>query len=273
MKIFKKLSLRTKLWLSLGSVAIVLLVSSIISVMEYRNMSSYVSDMVADNIRSINLAQRLSDAVNDYNLAVLSVVGDDSSVNIPSFDHKAFTATCDSLRAAVSTKEIIPLADSVEYSYAAYMLTSLELQDVILSDFIDTRSWFFERLQPRYRRLCRDINELTDSIYKDLEQNSVTFQSTYYRSIIPGIVTVAVGLLLIVLLMFFLTVYYVKPICKMLDSLVMYRSNNLPYNCDFAGDDELQELNTNISEVAGENRLLRKRISAMKGHSKETADE
>ena len=161
----------------------------------------------------------------------------------------------------------------MEYSYAAYMLTSLELQDVILSDFIDTRSWFFERLQPRYRRLCRDINELTDSIYKDLEQNSVTFQSTYYRSIIPGIVTVAVGLLLIVLLMFFLTVYYVKPICKMLDSLVMYRSNNLPYNCDFAGDDELQELNTNISEVAGENRLLRKRISAMKGHSKETADE
>lgn len=228
------------------------------------------SDMVADNIRSVNLAQRLSDAVNDYNLAILAVVGEDSSVNMPSFDHNAFTATCDSLRAAVSTKDIIPLADSVEYSYAAYMLTSLELQDVILSDFIDTRSWFFERLQPRHRHLCRNINNLTDSIYKDLEQNSVTFQSSYYRSIIPGIVTVAVGLLLIVLLLFFLSVYYVKPICRMLDSLVMYRSNNIPYNYDFQGDDELHELNANISEVAGENRVLRRRISAMKGHSAET---
>ncbi len=270
MKIFKKLSLRTKLWLSLGSIGAVLLVSSIISVMEYRNMSTYVSDMVADNIRSVNLSQRLSDAVNDYNLAILSVVGDESSVNMPSFDHKAFTATCDSLRAAVAGSDIMPLADSVEYSYAAYMLTSLELQDVILSDFIDTRSWFFERLQPRYRRLCRDINCLSDSIYEDLEQNSVTFQSTYYRSIIPGIVAVGVGLLLIGLLLFFLTVNYVKPLYKMLDGLKLYRSNNIPYSCEFPGDDELHELNANISEVAGENRQLRKRISAMKRHSDKT---
>ena len=51
-----KLSLRAKLFLSLISIALVLLISSIISVMEYGRMSSYISDMIADNIERINAA-------------------------------------------------------------------------------------------------------------------------------------------------------------------------------------------------------------------------
>lgn len=265
----RKLSIRSKLWLSLGAIAIVLLVSSIISVMEYRGMSSYVSGMVANDIYSVNVAQQMADASDEYNLAILSVVGDESSVRMPDFDEKAFTDRCDSLRASLSSKAVLPLADSVEYSFAAYMLTSLELQDVLSSDFIDTRSWYFERLQPRYRRFRDDIDKLAEAVYIDLEQNSETFQSTFYRSIIPGIVAVAVGLLLIFLLIFYLNAYYVRPIRKMRDSLSMYRSYNTPYNCDFPGDDELKDLNQGITDMAVENRQLRKRITAIRNRSSE----
>ena len=52
----KRLSLKAKLYLSLSAIALVLLVSSMISVLEYRRMSSYISDMIADNIESINAA-------------------------------------------------------------------------------------------------------------------------------------------------------------------------------------------------------------------------
>ena len=54
-----RLSLRAKLTLSLSAIAIVLVISSIISLMEYRSMSSYVSGLIADNINSINVAQKL----------------------------------------------------------------------------------------------------------------------------------------------------------------------------------------------------------------------
>ena len=74
-----KLSLRAKLFLSLISIALVLLISSIISVMEYGRMSSYISEMIADNIKSINAAQKLYDDANSYNLAILAVNVD----NIP----------------------------------------------------------------------------------------------------------------------------------------------------------------------------------------------
>ncbi|MBR6932788.1 MAG: hypothetical protein IKH49_05750, partial [Bacteroidales bacterium] len=52
-----RMSLKMKLTLGLSAIAVVLLISSIISILEYRKMSNYVSELIADNINSINVAQ------------------------------------------------------------------------------------------------------------------------------------------------------------------------------------------------------------------------
>jgi hypothetical protein len=269
----KKLSMRAKLTLSLMAIAVTLLISSIISIMEYSRMSHYVSDLMADNIRSINVAQKLSDVSSQYNLDILSVIGDESVNTLPDFHQKEFMNHCDSLRMSLIGDKMMPLTDSVIYAYSAYMLTSLELNDVLLSDFIDTRSWYFERLQPRYNRLRHDIDALSNAIYEELEDNSVTFQGAFYRSIIPGMVAVAVGLLLVVMLMFFLESNYVKPVYRMLGSLGNYRNFGRHYTYAFDGDDQLNDLNSSVRELTEENKNLRKRISAMKRsfHKKENA--
>ena len=67
-------SLSRKVFLSLGSIAAILLLSSVISILEYRRMSSYVSDLIAANIKSINLSQKLADLTEEYNHQMLSVV-------------------------------------------------------------------------------------------------------------------------------------------------------------------------------------------------------
>lgn len=258
------MSLKAKLYLSLSSIALVLLISSMISVMEYRRMSSYISDMIADNIESINAAQKLYDDANAYNLDLLAVIGDENNSERPFFDEESFSSRCDSLRSSAPNNSVAHLADSVQYSYAAYMLTSFEFDEVVKSDFIDTRTWYFERLQPRYNRLRRDIDNLSDAIYEELADNSETFQSAFYRSIIPGMVAVAVGLLLVVMLLFFLISNYASPLYRMLNSLKDYRDYGRDYTYTFDGDDQLSELNTSVRDLAEENKLLRKRISAMK---------
>ena len=258
-----RLSLRAKLTLSLSAIAVVLVVSVIISYMEYKNMSSYVSGLIADNINSINVAQKLSEVSNTYNLDILSVIGDESA-RLPNFNQEEFVARCDSLKKNLTSVGLLPLADSVMYSYAAYMLTTLELEDVLLSDFIDSRTWYFDRLQPKYNRLRGDIDALSAGMYNDLRKNSLTFDRGFYRSVIPGFVAVLVGLLLVVLLLFFIMAYYVKPIYRMVDALKNYRSFNKKYTYTFEGDDQLAELNTGISEMAAENHQLRKRLSALR---------
>ena len=257
-----KLTMRMKLTLSLSAIAVTLLVSSVISIMEYYRMSNYVSDLIADNIRSVNVAQKLSEVTNKYNLDLLALIGDNSVNTLPDFHQKEFMGHCDSLRNSLTSDKMVPLTDSVVYAYSAYMLTSLELNDVMLSDFIDTRAWYFDRLQPKFRRLNHYIDVLNEAIYDDLKKNSLTFQRGFYRSIIPG--AVAVGLLLVLMLLFFLLVFYVNPIYRMLSGLNNYRSYNKKYSYSFEGDDQLAELNDGITELTGENQMLRKRVANLR---------
>ena len=259
-----KLSLKTKMVLALSAIAVVLLLSGIISILEYRRMSNYVSDMIAEDIGSINIAQKLANVTDDYNLQILTVIGDDSVSSLPDFDQQKFVSYCDSLRSSFTVENMVPLTDSVLYSYSAYMLTSLELEDVVKSDFIDSRTWYFERLQPSFNRLRGYIDELSQAMYDDLEENSKDFDQGFYRSIIPRIVAVAVGVILVLLLMFFITVYYVNPLNRMLSGLDEYRSIGRRYTCSFEGDDQLAELNDGITELAEENRQLRRRVKLLK---------
>ncbi len=258
-----RLSLGAKLTLSLSAIAVILVVSSIISLLEYRRMSSYVSGLIADNINSINVAQKLSEVTDRYNLDILSVIGDEQAL-LPTFNQEEFVTRCDSLKKNLTSVSLLPLADSVMYSYAAYMLTTLEFEDVLLSDFIDSRTWYFDRLQPKYNRLRSDIDALSAGMYNDLKKNSETFERGFYRSIIPGLVAVLAGLILVVLLLFFILAYYVRPIYKMLAALRDYRSIGKRYTYNFEGDDQLSELNAGISELAGENHQLRKRLTALR---------
>lgn len=258
------LSMKTKLTLALASIALMLLISSLISILEYSRMDNYVSELISDDIASINVAQRLASVVDSYNLEILTVIGDESISALPDFDQEGFLAHCDSLKASITEKRLLPLADSVLYSYSAYMLASLELEEVIKSDFIDTRTWYFERLQPFFNHLRSDIDALSSGIYDDLQQHSATFERGFYRSIIPGAVAAGAGIVLVAMLLFFMMVFYVNPLYKMLDNLDSYRSFNKPYSYTFDGDDQLTELNAGITDLVGENRQLKKRITSLK---------
>ncbi len=260
----RRISMRGKFILGMSSIAVILMLSSIISVVEYRRMSNYVSDLIASNIKSINVSQRLATITDSYNLKILAVIGDESSNILPDFDREIFLSHCDSLKQSLTSHRALPLADSVAYAYSAYMLTSLELQNVISSDFIDSRGWYFERLQPRFNRLHSDLENLNAAIYDDLEANSETFQESFYRSIVPGVVSVAAGLLLVVLLLFFFLYYFVEPVRRMNAGMTVYRASGKCYSYDFDGDDELEELNSSLSEITEENADLKRRMKLLR---------
>lgn len=271
--------MKAKFTLGLCSIVVILLISSIISILEYRSMSNYVSDLISENIRSINVARQLSNAANDYNLKLLAVIGgadgggadgaipgasgvaaDSASPSLPAFDLAASVRECERLRDTLDSHELGPLADSVLCSYSAYMLAAREFSERRHTAFAQGRTRYFQTLQPALRRLTDDIERLNDFTYSRLMKHSATFERGFYRSIIPGVVAVMVGIGLVLLLLFFLVVYYANPIGRMLSGLENYRSYNRKYSCRVDGDDELSELNDGIAELANENRQLRKRI-------------
>lgn len=260
-----------KVLYSLGSLAAILLLSGVISIIEYRRMSDYVSELIAANIKSINLAQKLSDITEEYNHQMLSVVVQNDISLMPEFDLDYFMAQSDSLKNSFTSQNALPMVDSVEVSFDAFMKTSLKFDEVFLADNVDTGEWFFGTLQPRYNKFRGEMNILNEAIYNDLLSNSADFDAGFYRSIIPGVVSVGAGLLLIMLLLFFTLVNYVRPIYRMAEGINAYRSSGRRYNFVFDGDDQLAEINSGVTEIIDENLELKTRIKALRENLEKTS--
>lgn len=259
----KTLSIRTKLSLSLLSIAAILLISSVITILQYRSMSNYVSTLIADNIRNINYMERLADDTHAYNAQVMSVLWDEAHADVPNLEIQTDLAYCDSLLMFSRTPEIQEQAEALKASFSAFAETSRLLPRVIAST-LDTREWYHSELKPLYDSFRSDVFELNGLVYDALQANSATFDRGFYRSVIPGAVAIAVGLLLVLMLLLFASIYYINPLRKMLKGLNAYLDENKKYTNVFDGDDELTRLNDGITEIVSENIQLRKRVASLK---------
>ena len=257
-------SIRKKVLLSLGSLAAILLLSGVIAIMEYRRMSDYVSDLIAANIKSLNLSERLSDITQEYNHQMLSVVVMNDISIMPKFDLEDFMAQSDSLRNSFTSQTALPMVDTVVTSFDRFMKTSLMFDKVFLADTVNTGEWFFGTLQPCYNKFRRDMGVLNEAIYNELQTNSADFDAGFYRSIIPGVVSVGAGLLLILLLMYFTMANYVRPIYKIADGISAYRTFGRRYNYTFDGDDPLAQINEGVTELVEDNMELKARVKALR---------
>ena len=259
-----KPSIRRKLSFSLGSLAAILLLSGIISILEYRRMSDYVSEMIAANIKSITLSQKLSDITEEFNHQMLAVVVQNDISLMPVFDLGQFNAQADSLKNSFTMQNALPIVDSLSESFNDFIRTSMKFDEVFLADSVDTGEWFFGTLQPCYNEFRQDMGVLNDVIHSELRQNSANFDAGFYRSIIPGVVSVGAGLVLILLLFYFTMSNYVNPIYKMSAGVDNYRLSGRRYSYEFDGDDQLGNINSGLSELIEENQELKRRIKTLR---------
>ena len=260
----KRPSMRIRLFFSLGSLAAILLLSGAISIMEYRRMSDYVSELIGSNIKSINLSQKLSDMTQEYDMQMLAVVLMNDISLMPEFDLQLFQTQADSLKSEVTSVSSLPIVDTVSMSFDTFMKTSLKFDEVFLADTVNTGEWFFGTLQPCYNKFRDDINILNTAIHEELMNNSSDFDAGFYRSIIPGVVSVAAGILLVILLMYFIMVYYVNPIYRMSAGVDNYRTVGKRYGYAFDGDDQLANINTGLTELIEENIELKTRVKGLR---------
>jgi hypothetical protein len=257
-------SLSRKVFLSLGSIAAILLLSSVISILEYRRMSSYVSDLIAANIKSINLSQKLADLTEEYNHQMLSVVVQNDISKMPEFNLQYFNDQADSLKNSFTSKTALPMVDSVARSFNDFMLTSLKFDEVFLADNVNTGEWFFGTLQPSYNKFRQDMAVLNEMIHAELTRNSADFDAGFYRSVIPGIVAIGAGLLLVFLLLYFIMSNYVRPIYRISDGIDNYMKSGRRHRYVFDGDDQLANINNGVTELIEENIELKNRVKALK---------
>lgn len=261
MKRLKELGIKNKVLLGSVAIGLMLFFAGIIAYFEFSRMSKYVSTLISDNIESVNTSRYLMNISDEYNTNILEIIGDDDLYSIPELEiDDNFIASLNSLQHHFTIDAEKTVADSVLYSYVAYMHVVNEVYSVWNEGYSSRREWYFERLQVVYDKLKGYIQELTTISQNALASNYDKLNDSFYRSIMPIIIAVSAGIVLVILFNYFLNIYILIPLLKINKGLKSYKEYNRNYDVKFDyGNDQIQELNLSIKDIVEENKSLKKK--------------
>ena len=248
--------------ISLGFVVIgsILLVSSAISIYEFVRMRNTVSNLINDNISAINTTRILTEVTDEYSFNLLESLGDEHGVDkVRDKDDNRFGSHLTELRNNFTTPQERNYADSIMFAYTTYFIVMNDAPKVWEGDYTERRTWYFTKVHPVYMKLRGYLLKLSNISQQALAENSMIMSESFYRSIMPGVVTVSMGMILVFLFNYFINFYFVNPLLRISQGIADYLFRKKSYTVKIENDDdELKELNDNVKELVEINKKLTK---------------
>ena len=260
---FKRPGIKRKVMLGCIVMAVILFFSSLLSVFEFTRMNRYVTRLIADNISSINAARELLSVSEQYNVSlmdglVLNNASQPQEVSLAREEELA--ASFENLSRSFATTQGRAAADSVLYAYAAYMQVVAEADETWQKGYEERQHWYFNRLQPVYLKFRGYMMQLTSICQDALIDNSRDIREGTYRSLMPGLVSVLVGLIMVLLFNYYLNYYLIDPLLKVTNGIKGYRFYGRSYSVKLDNDDELEELNEAVGDIIEQNQSYKREL-------------
>ncbi len=253
------MGIRRKISLGFVIIGVVLFISSVISVFEFSRMRQTVTNLMKDNINSINTSRLLLELTDEYNFELLSRVIKDSSVkSVDIVPDDRLHKYLGNIRRGFASHEERVVADSLSQAYSDYISVINSTSDIMLKNLGERIKWYENELKPAYNNLNKYKKLLGLMTQAALAENAKELQEGYYRSIMPGIIAVGAGLMLVLLFNYFLNIYFISPIILISKGIKNYREYNKSYNVQLENDDELQDLNSGVKIIIDENKNLKR---------------
>lgn len=275
--------------------ALILFSSSLVSLFEYARMNRVLTQQINENINSVNIARDMIMLTEDFNMSVLDSMGepdvdtaDAAAAEAAEAEAEAeseagaetaadagqraefssivfareFDKAMEGMRSSFNqstTQAEKAFADSVSLAYNAYMQVIGESDDLKEAGYAQRHDWYHHRLQPYYLKLRDHIRNLTHASQQALVNNSDRVDESYYRSLIPAVASVVVGLLVVMLFYYYLNYYVVSPLVRINKGIQGYRNFRKKYTVEVDNNgDELDQINSGIREIIEDQELSRK---------------
>ena len=110
-------------------------------------------------------------------------------------------------------------------------------------------SWYFNTYKAKYAELENGVKNFLTSTQNLVVNEVNSLKNNAYRAIMYGIVTIATAVIVIFLMLFFINVFYIKPIVDISKALKNYLAMRVPFDVDVAAKDEVFMLKEYIEQL------------------------
>lgn len=220
--------------------------SGMISMFELTRLSRNTQNLLASSMKNMSLSKTMLDAIQEQNTSLLQMIvlqqnQYDSAFLESRQEFEAALANAKASSGNTHNVDTIALARDGYYSLIDDFFMTPGEKDIL---------WFMEMYSTSYLGLTSAIKAYMITTQETMINKAEALESNAYRAIMPGIITLCVAILIVLIFAFMMDIYYIKPIQRMTKGLNSLLQHKLPYNIQVDGDDEIARLNRQIDELA-----------------------
>ena len=244
------MGIRQKIRLGFFALGLLLFFSGLMSYFELNKLSNSTRNMLDASLKNMELSKEMLDAVQDQNTALLQIMVTGSA----EYDSLLFAGRAKFDAAIREAKISIRDLRGLDSIYAA----NVQYTGVI-NNFFDNRAktgrsdmnWFVGVYKTSYYDLTASIKNFMVSSQSVMDAKTAQLESNAYRAIMPGIIALAIAIIIIVMFSYFIDLYYVRPVLTITEGLHNYLNSKIPFKITMEGRDEVHKLKEYIEALIG----------------------
>lgn len=239
------MGIRKKIMVGFLSIVLLLFFSGLISLFELNRLSRTTQNLLDNSSKNIELSKQMLDAVQDQNTALLQIIvlGDNSYDSLYQAGKGSFNKALS--EATVTIRDLSEL-DSIYLAREAY---NAVVNSQLESGYTNNIDWFVNVYKTHYSQLTSSIKNYMTSSQNSLAIKASQLENNAYRAITPSVITLLVLIMVVLMFMFLVDLYYIKPILRINKSLGDFMTLKIPFNVKMEGNDEVAKLRDKIESL------------------------
>lgn len=244
-----KKTLKLKIFASFMLLIAMLAVAGTISIVEFRWLSNSVHGLIQDNYKSIEASKTMIEALEREDSGILLLMlgewehGREILTSADSLFMSAFETAKNNLTESNEEKYI----KKIETAYQTYK-SSWE-RPIINTDKQGNISWYKDDIHKKFTNTKLAVNELMSLNQTSMYKEASELKDKSKRAIMPGIVSIIAALVFSLILNFFITRFFVRPITELADAVKNYKISQKRFKTYITSDDEIKKLEEAISDL------------------------
>lgn len=243
------MSLRFKILSGFLILALMLATAGIWSIYELNSIGTSVQEFLDENYRSIRAAEKMVEALEreDSGILLLLLGKWDEGQKIVTSGDELFQENYKIAKNNITIPGEGNLIEKINQKYVIYKRSWGK--PIVGTDKQGNLDWYFRNLHVEFTDVKSVVNELKELNEKTLYRTASDLKNRANRAAMPGTVAVIAALIFSVIFTYFVNLYMVNPIRRMINGIEDFIKKDKDFDITFETKDEISQLSSAIQSL------------------------
>jgi methyl-accepting chemotaxis protein len=226
-----------------------LMTAGAVSILEFIKLSKSVDALIEDNYKTIEVSRTMLEALErkDSGILLLILGQREEGKEIIRSAEKAFDEAFKIAKNNITETNEDKYIENIERLYSKF---KVEIDEIIFDKSrVGDIGWYQGEIYQTFLEVKHAVDELMKINQNSMYSEASILKEKSHRAIMPGIVAIVGGLVFSLILSFFISRYYVKPLTDLTEAIKTFHPREKNLRSNIKTEDEIKKIEVEVNNL------------------------